>query len=192
MNALVCLNLGCVSETECEFWFCYSDTALRLVRNSIVLCFSVFGLIWKCWLTFVKASHSSLQQPHLFSIFLCLSQGCSVVSARSCQWWTTAGPALTLAGIHETAFLLTETSSTECWVLLSLIVSRTFFFFYPSSLNYTPQRLDLVGLCLNQWALTEKNKWEWTCANRTRDAPVAKSRAQHRDWTFLWYAEWKR
>lgn len=109
----------------------------------------------KCWLTF-ECPHT-VQQPVTPSplfLSLSLSQGCSVVSASSCQWWTTAGRALTLAGIHKTAFLLTETSSTECWVLLSLIVSTL----YPSLyLLCTPNGLiPWLGLCLNQWVYVPK------------------------------------
>lgn len=102
--------------------------------GSVLLC--VFVHVCYCVSSperLVRICPNIVQQPLAASpLFLFLSpsfpsQGCSVVSASSCQWWTTAGPALTLAGIHETAFLLTETSSTECWVLLSLIVSTLFF-----------------------------------------------------------------
>lgn len=104
-----------------------------------------------------RLSVHTVQQPVTPSplfLSLSLSQGCSVVSATSCQWWTTAGRALTLAGIHKTAFLLIETSSTECWVLLSLIVSTL----YPSLyLLCTPNGLiPSLGLCLNQWVSVPK------------------------------------
>lgn len=158
MNALVCLNLAdCVRERE--FCFCYTDRALRLVRNSIMLRFSsalcvcMCNAVCKGRLTCECLSKRRAAASNCFTSFF-LSQGCSVVSANSCQWWTTAGPALTLAGIHETAFLLSETSSTECWVPLSPIVSSTLsFFLYPTHWRAS---LDLVGLCLNQWASAPK------------------------------------
>lgn len=122
------------------------------------MCLDVCWLVsspCKCWLTF-ECPHSAAASNSLtsFSLSLSLSQGCSVVSASSCQWWTTAGRPLTLAGIHKTAFLLIETSSTECWVLLSLIVSTL----YPSLyLLCTPNGLiPWLGLCLNQWVSVPK------------------------------------
>lgn len=144
-----------------------------------------------------RLSVHTVQQPVTPSplfLSLSLSQGCSVVSASSCQWWTTAGRALTLAGIHKTAFLLIETSSTECWVLLSLIVSTL----YPSLyLLCTPNGLiPWLGLCLNQWV--SKNTQERTscsCSLQTEEE-LTVDRAIRNVFSFFpfpaWRALWKR
>lgn len=143
-----------------------------------------------------RLSVHTVQQPVTPSplfLSLSLSQGCSVVSASSCQWWTTAGRALTLAGIHKTAFLLIETSSTECWVLLSLIVSTL----YPSLyLLCTPNGLiPWLGLCLNQWV--SKNTQERTscsCSLQTEEElTVCAIRNVFSFFPFpAWRALWKR
>lgn len=140
----------CVSEFgRLRAWlnsvFCYSDVALRLVCNSLTLVLICSELVWGDRLT--CAGLNVVQHPvtaSTSSVFFPPSQGCYVVHASSCQWWTTVGPALILAGVHEAAFLLTETSSAECWVLLSLIVSKTHLCF--SAAHTTDSHLDFAWI----------------------------------------------
>lgn len=190
---------------ECEFCFCYTDRLLRLASNSIILSFWSVCLYVCCRVSLpervgwhVSVCPDAVQQPVTaspFSFSLSLSQGCSVVSASSCQWWTTAGQALTLAGIHRTAFLLTETSSTECWVLLSPIVSTLHSSFF--SLTYAPNNLSWLSWTLPESMSTHsQNKQEWTlcsavCKQNEKCTATRKSALSAETWLFPWRALWK-